>query len=843
MASNKSQKTKGASHAESPNRRKPKKAKKHRVRRFFTYLSLILLFCICGIFVVFAGYAFAVIKSTPPLDVNAVLTLNQPSSLYDNNGDFMDNLHSTEERYVIESDEIPQSLKDAFISIEDERFMTHKGIDLKRIAGSALLDVKKIITKQKGLHGASTITQQLIKNTVLTNDVSIERKIKEMYLALNLEQKLTKDQIITAYLNTIPMGGTAYGVEAAALLYFSKSASDLSLVECAYLAGITQAPSYYSAYNEHNTEDPAPYINRTIVVLDKMLEKGYISQEEHDTAVNDINNGNLVFKKSKIDYKLNYEWFIYPAISQVKKDLMDKYGYSEEEAANLIAHGGLQIYTTMDRHLQDFTQATLDDYNNLGITNPETYNEDGVPLLQASATIVNYKTGAVVAMVGGRGNQQPQSTNRAYNALKPIGSSTKPLTVYGPGINEKIITAATPIDDAPFEDNKLDNGNSYNPKNSPNVYNGLTTAREGVKYSKNVVSVKIADMIGLNTGISYGEKLGLKYNSASKSSIAAVALGEFNNDPNDLDGGNTFILANAFGTFGNGGNYTKPILYTKVEDSNGRTILENNNPSQTSVFSQEAAYIMYDILKGPITYNATGAKWGDMPVAGKTGTTTASNNLWFSGLTPYLSASVWIGYDIPSTLYGSSSGCAVLWGKLMAEAHSYYKYSVTDIKKPEKVVSVSVCKDSGVLPSGICKNDPRGNRIYTEYFISGTEPTDTCEVHCTSEVNVLNGKTATSSTPSILKQSVVYIKKDNPNPVTLDYPYVYTSSAESVDNTVGYDEETGPVEFYPSPEEINQNSDSELPLASPGGNLNNSPQEMPPGPGVNPENVETFPGN
>ena len=174
----------------------------------------------------------------------------------------MDNLHTEEERYVIESSEIPQNLKNAFISIEDERFMKHNGIDIQRIAGAAIHDVKKILTKQKGLHGASTITQQLIKNTILTNDVSIERKVREIYLAVNLEKKLTKDQILTAYLNTIPLGGTAYGVEAASLMYFSKSASDLSLVECAYLAGITQAPTYYSAYTQSDPNNPT-YINRT----------------------------------------------------------------------------------------------------------------------------------------------------------------------------------------------------------------------------------------------------------------------------------------------------------------------------------------------------------------------------------------------------------------------------------------------------------------------------------------------------------------------------------------------------------------------------------------------------
>ena len=759
-----------------PRRKKPTKQKKSK--KVFRGIGFGLLFCFLAIFVVGAGYAFAIIKTTPPLNVEAVLSLNQPSSLYDSNGDFMDNLHTDEERYVIDSNKIPTNLKNAFVSIEDERFYKHKGVDIQRILGAAYLDVKKIITKQKGLHGASTLTQQLLKNTILTNDVSVERKIKEAYLSVSLEEKLTKDQILTAYLNTIPLGGHVYGVEAASLLYFSKNASDLSLIECAYLAGITQAPSYYSAYNENNVKDPTPYINRTLTVLGMMHKLQYITTDEYDKAVSDVKNGGLVFKSSKKDYRLNYEWFVYPAVSQVKEDLKEKYNYTDEEASKLMVNGGLKIYTTMNRPLQDFTQATLDNYSNLGIGNGEAYDKDGVPLLQASATIMDYRTGHVIAMVGGRGKQQPQSTNRAYKDLRPIGSSTKPLTVYGPGIDQKIITAATAIDDAPIpeEIGKKYPGKDgpYNPLNSPNEYSGLITARESLTHSKNTGAVITEDKIGLKVGISYGEKLGLKYNSASKTSIAALALGQFNNDPSDRDGGNTYILAGAFGSFGNNGMYTKPLLYTKVIDATGKTILDSTNPKQTKVFSPQSAYILYDMLKGPVTeYNATGAKWGEMPVAGKTGTTTNSTDLWFAGLSPYLSGAVWVGYDKPQKLIGSSSGCAAIWGKLMAKAHEGLE--VKDIEEPSGIVKVDVCKDSGLLPNSLCSQDSRGNRVTTELFIEGTEPTTACDTHVIANVNIFNNKLATPTTPSILTKSVVFIRKDHPNPATADYSSVLPS--------------------------------------------------------------------
>ena len=791
-----------------PRNKKPAKPKK--AKKIFKGIIFGLLFCFLAIFVIGAGYAFAIIKTTPPLNVDAVLSLNQPSSVYDSNGDFMDNLHTDEERYVIDSKKMPTNLKNAFVSIEDERFYSHKGVDIQRVLGAAFLDVKKMITKQKGLQGASTLTQQLLKNTILTNDVSMDRKIKEAYLAINLEDKLTKDQILTAYLNTIPLGGHVYGVEAASLLYFSKSASDLSLIECAYIAGITQAPTTYSAYNENNIKDPTPYIDRTITVLSQMRKLQYITDTDYDKAVSDVKNGGLVFKSSKKDYRLNYEWFVYPTVAQVKEDLKEKFKYTDEEASQLMVNGGLKIYTTMNRQLQDFTQNTLDDYSNLEISNKETYDNDGVPLLQASATIADYRTGHIIAMVGGRGKQKPQSTNRAYNDLRPIGSSTKPLTVYGPGIDKKIITAATPVNDAPIPEdigNKYKTSDGpYNPLNSPNEYAGSMTSRDALTHSKNTCAVLTEDKIGLKTGISYGEKLGLKYNSASKSAIATLALGQFNNDPNDRDGGNTSILAAAYGTFGNGGIYTKPVLYTKVVDATGKTILDNTTPTQTKVFSPQAAYILYDMLKGPVNeYNATGAKWGDMPVAGKTGTTSNSTDLWFAGLSPYLSGSVWIGYDKPTKLVGSSSGCASLWGKLMAKAHE--SLEVKDIDEPSGIVKVSVCKDSGLLPSLFCSQDIRGNKVYEELFIEGTEPTSYCQIHATPTSGILNSALSTSSTNSTGTDDVP------PPPVTNNAP-----ASPNNNNTIKNNNSSA---------NGNKNSNSTHNALGPG-DVNSGPQEQTP---------------
>ena len=430
----------------------------------------------------------------------------------------------------------------------------------------------------------------------------------------------------------------------------------------------------------------------------------------------------------------------------------------------------------MNRTMQDGVQAVLDDRSNLDVKINGSYSEEpltneGVYMLQSAATVMDYKTGEVKALIGGRGKQPANSLNRAYDDLKSIASNTKPLTVYGPAIDTKNYTAATPIDDSPLTNEELSNfGYSFQPTNWNGVYDGLITPREAIMYSKNITSLKVVYNLGLSTALEYGKKSGLIYNSESSKSIATLALGEFNNDPSDRDGGNTTILASAYGSFGNKGIRTEAILYTKVIDSTGKVILDKTADT-TKLFSEETAYIMYDILKGPVTgFDAGGAKFGDIPVAGKSGTTDNSDSFWFSGLTPYYSASVWIGYDMPTKLNGYSSSAASLWGDVMGVVHQGLSYK--EIEKPSTVVTATVCRDSGKLATDLCAQDQRGNRVRTEYFIEGTQPTTACDVHVTAKVNSTNNKLATASTPVRNIVTKVFIKKLNPNSATTDYPYV-----------------------------------------------------------------------
>lgn len=758
--------------------KKSKKKNQPKYKKILKKIFLGILISILLCFIVALGYIFAIIKNTPELDVNAVLSLNQPSMLFDSDGNYIDKLPTEEERYKVSLDEMSNYLKDAYVAIEDERFYSHHGVDIKRTLGSALRSAIYYFTGEGTVQGGSTLTQQLIKNTLLTNEVKVERKIREIYLALSLENKLTKDQILEAYLNTIPLGGKVYGVEAAAKYFFEKKAIDLTLPESAFIAGLTQAPSAYSPYNPDNIEDPSVYLNRTKTVLGKMLELGKITQEEYDEAYKFVDENKFQFSQTEVTYNIKYEWFVYPAIDQVREDLKETYKYTDEEVDRLFSTGGLKIYTTMDRAIQDSTQKVINDRSNIQYidiyANPEVTDENGVPLLQAAAAIIDYRTGEVKALVGGRGDQPARSTNRAYYALRSIGSTTKPLTVYGPAIDTKTITAGTVFDDSLLPTALRNKYSGWNPTNWDYKSSGYITARESLALSKNVPTIMIEDELGIETGLSYGEKLGIIYGENSKSSIATLSLGQFTEvyEDGSTDGGNPFILASAFGTFGNNGLYTKPMLYTKVIDSDGNILLENK-AKQDQVFSPQTAYIMRDLLKGPLTFDGSSAKFSGMPVIGKTGTTENSTDFLFAGLTPYYSGAVWIGYDNRQSFQGASysSSAASLWGAIMAPIHANLEYKEFD-GNPGGVTTVSICKDSGKLATEHCSHDQRGSRVYSELFISGTEPTSVCDVHVTAKVNKNNNKLATENTPKNLVVERVFIKKENAYKNAADYKYV-----------------------------------------------------------------------
>lgn len=760
-----------------------KKKKKHKVFKtiLFIFLSVILI----GTFSL-AGMVLAIIKTAPQLNVNDILSLSEPSSLYDDSGKFMDNVVTDEKRTIITSKDMPLNLKNAFVAIEDERYYSHNGLDLKRISGAFYHDVKSKLTGGNSVQGASTITQQLIKNRMFLQEsrlkrLDIKRKIQEMYLATKLEKSLNKDMILEAYLNTIPLGGTANGVEAASYQYFTKSAKDLSLVECAFLAGLTQAPSKYCPLLSPAKENPSIYLNRTKTVLSKMLENKFITKAQYNDAIKEIDTKKIAFKFSyKTNSRLTYEWFDLPVIEKIREDFKSQYKYSDDEINKLLMNGGLKIYTTMNRSLQEAAQGIIDDNKNYGAASLK--DKFGITQPQAAATIMDYHTGEVKVIIGGRGTQPPRSYNRAaYNGskefLRPSGSSIKPLTVYSAAIDSRQATAASVVEDSPLpvEIGKKypdADGKPWNPSNyESDSFGGYTTLREGLANSINLVAIKLEYQIGLSTGATYAEKYGLTLDNDDKTSLAALSLGELHH------GTNTTIMAAAYGTFGNNGQYTNPILYSKVVDRTGMVLLENKYTTR-KVLSPQSAYIMYDLLKGPTSYGtATNVKniLPNMPTAGKTGTSGDFKNFWFCGLTPYYSGSVWIGDDTPKR-YGKESGMgsftsSAIWAKIMAVANK--DLAVKDIQRPSGIEDAAVCMDSGKLPSDLCTKDQRGDRVHTEMFLTGTVPTDICDIHVEGKINSSNGKLATEYTPAEYVLSKIFIKRSYVPSVTLkDSAYV-----------------------------------------------------------------------
>ncbi|MCB2307074.1 PBP1A family penicillin-binding protein [Clostridium estertheticum] len=667
-----------------------KKVKKtHKIAKtiILTIISILVVGIVAG-----AGMVLAIIKTSPSLDINQILDLNQTSVIYDDKGNSMDDVITTDKnkqvvkRTDVSLDSTSQYLGPAFIAIEDARFRQHGGVDYKGITRALFVDVQnKISHGNKSTQGASTITQQLIKNRLFLEDsvnnrLDYARKIQEAYLAIELDKSMTKNDILEAYMNTIFLGGNAYGVEAAAYQYFSKTSNKLTLVESAFIAGMAQSPSGFYPFTTSAEKNPDVYINKTKLVLSRMYETNSISEKEYDDAINSIKINKIVFIRPNENLeKYTYESFSVPVIEQIKTDLMAKYNYSTSQVKALLMRGGLKIYTTMDKNLQVKSQKILDNDSVFNKVYNESKNE-----VQSSAVILDYHTGQVKAIIGGRGEQPAMSYNRAVDAInfpRSTGSSIKPLTVYAAAIDSKQALATTILDDSPLSpeiaNRYITKGVPYNPSDD-NQPEGPITMYSAIKTSQNLAAIKLEDQIGVKTGYAYAKKFGLNITTADEN-ISTMALGQFH-------GGETpLLMAAAYGVFGNSGLYTSPRLYTKVVDKTGKVLLETSYTTRKAI-DPVSAYTMYDLLKGPVSLGGTGtsAKYGDMPVAGKTGTATDSKDLWFCGLTPYYSAAVWIGNDDYKKFSNlSSNDAALIWGKLMKEAN--VNLPIKDITPPDGI--------------------------------------------------------------------------------------------------------------------------------------------------------------
>ncbi len=709
------------------NFKKGKKQKKKRFRKLRIFIRIVLILIILAL-MAGAGIFFGIFFSDKWAITKDDLVLNKiNTTVLDKDGNVIATVSGDEKRKIAALEDIPDNLKNAFIAIEDETFYKHKGINFKRTAGATLTYV---LNKGSSSFGGSTITQQLIKNLMNDKDNSgtagIQRKIREMSRAYQVEKMLSKDQILELYLNIIFMGGDVYGVELGAEYYFDKSLDELDLAECAFLAGINRSPNNYNPFDE--TDRTETIKKRIKVVLGKMKELGYINEEDYNAAVEEANEG-IKFEKGNTSNAATMSYLAKAALNQVVKQYAEEKGVTEDFAKTKVYGGGFKIYSTQDSDIQEIMEDVFKDKNYI------IYSH-GVQV-QSAMAIIDHKTGNVVGMMGGLGDDvDSNGLNRATQSTRQPGSSMKPIASIAPALEAGVITGATVYDDSPTSFGR------YRPKNSGGSYHGLITVRKAIEVSANVVEVKIMAELGPLNSIQFlREKMGItslvtaQEDSEHNDEGLGMVLGGITNGISPLE------MAGAYAAIANDGLYITPTMYTKMEDNAGNVVLE---PKQEKIraMSEGNAFIEKSILTGPVTGAGGTAKnctISGFDVGAKTGTTNDNTDRWLCGFTNEYTAATWYGYDTPQTIYASGSNPASrIWIDIMRKIHKDLEGS--RFEKPDSVTSATICMDTGLCASDSC------DRTYTEYFVRGTIP-PACDGHQSVTVCSSSGLLATEFCP------------------------------------------------------------------------------------------------
>ncbi len=614
-------------------------------------LTALLFICI------FAVYVKTCIIPTSELDLGD-FNLNQSSTIWyqDENGDWQElvTLSGTEKRKWVSLEEIPEDMAHALVAIEDKRFYTHNGVDWLRTGKAAI----NMFTGSRTF-GGSTITQQLIKNLTHQDDVTVQRKLLEIFQALEFEKKYDKDDILEWYLNVVYFGEGCYGVQTAAQTYFGKDVSELSLAECAAIVGITNLPTYYDPFYsvEQNRE-------RQESVLECMYDQGYITKAEYKDALAE----ELVFVRGEnepVEPQV-YNYYTENVIRDVVNDLVEQKGYSEQVAEHLLYTGGYQIYCCMDKEIQEQVESIYTDLSKLPQSTSGNSNQ-----LQSGIVIIDQYTGDIVATVGGTGEKTRNfGYDRATQATRPSGSSIKPLAVYGPAVEYGLISPSTWVLDANEEKVSLVNApDGWYPRNSPNTYDGVITILTALQESKNTVSAQIMDK--LTPAASFDFLLNrLNFTSLvdKDCGFAPLALGQ------QTWGVTVREMAQGFAAIANDGVLTQARTYTLVKNAKGEVVLDNQPKTQVA-FSENTARVMTYMLNNAATYGTgSGSRMNSMPVAGKTGTTTSNCDRWFVGYTPYYTCAVWTGYDTPEYMSFSGNPAVTIWHDVMELIHADLPY-------------------------------------------------------------------------------------------------------------------------------------------------------------------------
>ncbi len=706
----------------------------------------------------------------------ANLTLDSTTTImaYDKEvGDYVElqELYADENRVWVDLEDIPLHLQQALISIEDERFYEHNGVDWKRFGGAVIGWFTGNDT-----YGGSTLTQQLIKNLTNEDDVSWQRKAREVFRALYVERKFDKDVILEYYLNVVYFNYRAYGVGKAAELYFNKDVKDLTLAESASLVAIFKAPAYYEPYDHYDNN-----LSRRKLVLGKMLELGYITQEEHDQAA--AEHLSLNPNGPQMALEPTYSFFVDQIIEDLINYLSDPENglpYNSESAKSLIYRGGLTIYATIDQEMQAALDAAYADDDIF----PRVRTEEQY---QSAMYIMDHKTGFVLAMAGGRGEK---TTNRGHNRAtmspRQPGSALKPLSVYVPALEAGVITLGSVIDDSPV---KYDGG-PY-PQNATRRYYGMTTMYFAIEQSLNATPARILeDLLGYEASFDFmydklrfkslvRERVDENGQYHSDVGLAPLSMGAL------TDGVTVREMTAGYAAIANQGAYNQPLTFSKVEDNTGKTIIEIE-PENDQVMSVENAWLMQELLQNGVRNGLAGSGRLSIPLASKTGTSNYNYDKWYMGFTPYFTAGLWLGYDENQNLTDNGAPATIsgqVWKGIMnyiIEAMGYEEMDGTLAPKPDTIVTGSYCLDCGGAATAACSADIRGSRVGTAYYVQGTQPTTACKCHVSVYVCDESNQIAHNNCPKAHTVTMIDVVREFESNIWLrDGDYVFRNPGDS----------------------------------------------------------------
>ena len=765
---------------------KPRTKRPNFILAVFVNVLRALLFCIillglAGVGAV-AGIAKAYLETAPDLNLALIDDQVQTSFIYDSKGNVITDYKGTQNRVMVSIDDMPLFLQHAFVAVEDARFFSHQGVDLRRIAGAFFTN---FVTGSQ--QGGSTITQQLIKNTVLSDELSYKRKIQEAYLAMQLEVRYEKPQILESYLNTIYLGENYYGVKVAAYGYFGKdNLHDLSLRECAMLAGLTTNPYYYNPRRnlytrQSETTDYKKITNdRTNYTLRMMYENQFITKMEYEQALLE-GTANVLAKSPQSTELYPYAHYVEYAVRDVIQVLLELNNL-ENTSANRnkmeyeLRTGGYHVYLALDTTIQTTLEQTIYNYKDYPALNNSadrvqrlrnangTYDEIIQP--QAAAVVVDYRTGEVKAIVGSRtAPEQKKTLNRATDMNMPVGSSIKPISVYAPaielGAGAGTILYNLPL---PIKGWRGDNGYDTWPKNyGGKSYRGPETLREALVKSDNTAAAyALMNHVGVERSYDFLLRMGIDKDHINKTPFG-LALGSSGITPLEM--------AVAYGVIANGGVYQEPLTFLGLFDSNKRSLYDaHTKQERRQVFSPATAWLTVDILKDAVS-QGTGksARIKGQTVAGKTGTNSDQKGVFFSGMTGWYSASVWIGHDNYKALSSKTTGgnsAAKLWKTFMEEIHDAKSLSDRNIMEGDAseygLTKVTTCAVSGQLATESCRADAMQYGTVTDYWPSQTRPTHQCQLHLPYNICLESGKRANGYCPMVNTKGVIVIPFGHP---------------------------------------------------------------------------------